>query len=55
MEGWKFQPREELELDCFVDADYAGSYQHEDDQDPMSVILRTGFGITLGTYPVTWV
>jgi len=45
---------EEMRLDCYVDADYAGLWRHEDDQDPVCVKSRTGYVITLGNTPVTW-
>jgi hypothetical protein len=43
-----------MELDLYVDADFAGLYRHEPDQDPTSVKSRTGYVITLGSCPVTW-
>ena len=36
-----------LTLDCYVDADFAGLYGVEDDQDPVCVKLRTGYCLTL--------
>jgi hypothetical protein len=53
--GLILKPTPKLELDCYVDADFAGLYGYEDDQDPVSVKSRTGYVITLGTCPVTWV
>ena len=44
-----------LTLDCHVDADFAGLWGHESDQDPVCVKSRTGFVITLEGCPVTWV
>ena len=41
-------------LDCYVDADYAGLFAHEDDQDPVSVKSRTGFVLTLFGCPILW-
>jgi len=41
-------------LDCYVDADFAGMYGHEDEQDPVSVKSRTGFVLTLFGCPVLW-
>ena len=43
-----------MRLDCYVDADYAGLWHHEDDQDPVCVKSRTGYVITFGQTPVTW-
>ncbi len=41
-------------LDCYVDADFAGLWGHEDDQDPVSVRSRTGFTLTLFGCPILW-
>jgi hypothetical protein len=41
-------------LDCYVDADFAGLWDHEDDQDPVSVRSRTGFTLTLFGCPILW-
>jgi hypothetical protein len=41
-------------LDCAVDADFAGLYGYEDEQDPISVKSRTGFIITLHGFPIIW-
>ncbi len=43
------------QLDCCVDADFAGLWGHEDDQDPVCVRSRTGFVMTLADCPVHWV
>jgi hypothetical protein len=53
--GMMIQPTEDLALDCYVDADYAGLWGVEDDQDPTCVKSRTGFVITLGGAPVLWI
>jgi hypothetical protein len=53
--GMLIRPTEELALDCYVDADFAGLYKVEDSQDPICVKSRTGFVITLGGAPVVWV
>jgi hypothetical protein len=52
--GLTFQPTSSLELDLYVDADFAGWWNHEDDQDPVCVKSRTGYLITLGGCPITW-
>ena len=52
--GLLFDCTKELNLDCYVDADFAGLWRHEDDQDPVCVKSRTGFVITLGGFPVVW-
>lgn len=43
-----------LELQMFVDADFAGLYGREDDHDPNSVRSRTGYIIKLGPWPLIW-
>ncbi len=43
------------QLDCCVDADFAGLWGCEDDQDPVCVRSRTGFVMTLADCPVHWV
>ncbi len=53
--GLEFRPTKHLELDCYCDADFAGLWRHEDEQDPACVKSRTGYLITLGNCPVTWV
>jgi Reverse transcriptase (RNA-dependent DNA polymerase) len=54
-QGLEFKPTAAMELDMYVDADFAGLWNHEDDQDPVCVKSRTGYVITLGSCPVTWV
>jgi hypothetical protein len=39
-------------LNCYVDADFAGLWGHEDEQDPVSVKSRTGFTLTLFGCPI---
>jgi hypothetical protein len=53
-QGLVFTPDLTTGLDCFVDADFAGLYGHEDEQDPVSVKSRTGFVLTLYGCPVIW-
>jgi hypothetical protein len=52
--GIRFQPDLQQGLDCWVDADFAGLYGYEDEQDPVSVKSRTGFVLTLFGCPVLW-
>ena len=52
--GIIFTPNLKEGLDCYVDADYAGLFGHEDEQDPVSVKSRTGFVLTLFGCPVLW-
>ncbi|MGH7954943.1 MAG: Ty1/Copia family ribonuclease HI, partial [Gloeomargaritales cyanobacterium] len=42
-------------LDCYVDADFAGLWKHEDPQDPVSVRSRTGYTLVFGGCPLLWV
>jgi hypothetical protein len=54
-QGLILAPTKDLALDCYCGADFAGLHGYEPDQDPVSVKSRTGYLITLGTCPVTWV
>ena len=38
-----------------MDADFAGLWGYEDDQDPVCVKSRTGYVLTLGNCPILWV
>jgi hypothetical protein len=53
--GLEFKPSKAMELDLYVDADFAGLWNYEDNQDPVCVKSRTGYTITLGGCPVIWV
>jgi hypothetical protein len=53
--GMVIRPSSELKLDCYADADFAGLYGYEDEQEPNSVKSRTGYIITLAKTPVLWV
>ena len=41
-----------MTFDCYVDADFAGGFGHEDSEDPISVKSRSGWVFTLGGNPV---
>ena len=43
-----------LDIECFVDADFAGLFNHEDSADPHCVRSRTGFVIRMGGSPIIW-
>ena len=45
---------EKLGLTCFVDADFAGLWSREDEQDPHCVRSRGGWVITIASCPVIW-
>ena len=49
-----FKPTKTLSLDCYVDADFAGLWGYEDDQDPVCVRSRTGYVMTMGNCPIHW-
>ena len=50
-----FKPDPKMQLDCYVDADFAGLWNVENEQDPVCVKSRTGFILTLGGCPLLWV
>jgi Reverse transcriptase (RNA-dependent DNA polymerase) len=52
--GLLLQPNNELTIDCYVDADFAGLWPHEDRTDPVCVKSRTGFVICISNCPVIW-
>jgi hypothetical protein len=52
--GLIFQPTKTMTLDCYSDADFAGLWNYEDDQDPVCVKSRTGYILTLAGCPLTW-
>jgi hypothetical protein len=52
--GMIISPKANLCLDLWVDADFAGLWNHNDAEDPLSVKSRTGYVITLGEIPVVW-
>jgi len=43
-----------LKIDCYVDADFAGLWNSEDEQDPHCVKSRTGYVINIGGSPIVW-
>ena len=43
-----------LDIECFVDADFAGMFSHEDKNDPHCVRSRTGYVIMMGGSPIVW-
>ena len=52
--GMIIKPTQDLTLDCWADADFAGCWKRSDPDDPKSVKSRTGFVVTLGGIPVSW-
>ena len=47
-------PSEDLSIDCYPDADFAGFWSHKHPQDPHRVQSHTCYVITLAGYPVLW-
>ena len=41
-------------IKCYVDADFAGLWNVEHNDDPVSSKIRTGFVIFVENYPVVW-
>ncbi len=54
-QGLTYTKGKGYQLDCFVDADFAGLWNFEDDQDPVCVRSRTGYVMTLNGCPVHFV
>jgi len=52
--GILFEPNLDEGLDTYVDADFAGLYGYEEEQDPVSVKSRTGYVLTLFGCPIIW-
>ena len=53
--GLILKPSSHLRVDCHVDADFAGLFAVEDNQDPISVKSRTGYVIMYRDTPLLWV
>jgi Reverse transcriptase (RNA-dependent DNA polymerase) len=53
--GLVLKPDDALEIELFVDADFAGLHGYEDPEDPTSVKSRTGYVICIAKCPVVWV
>ena len=51
-QGLQFKVSSKFNLDLYVDADFAGLWTYEDEQDPVCVKSRTGYVITLGDCPI---
>ncbi|KAI2508990.1 hypothetical protein MHU86_5366 [Fragilaria crotonensis] len=52
--GMIVKPTGTLNLDCYVDADFAGLHGRDPDRSPTSAKSRTGYIITLGGCPILW-
>ena len=53
--GLIITPNKDHRVDCYVDADFAGLFGSEYDQDPVSVKSRTGYVIMCCGVPILWV
>jgi hypothetical protein len=53
--GLYFKPNSTDQVDCYVDADFAGLFSVGDGQAPVSVKSRTGYVIMYSGVPVLWV
>ncbi len=53
-EGLHYTINPSLQFDLYCDADFAGLWKYEDDQDPVCVKSRTGYVMTLGGCPIHW-
>jgi hypothetical protein len=52
--GTIVKPTNTLQLDCYIDADFAGLYKCDPDASPTSAKSRLGFIISLGGVPLVW-
>ena len=52
--GLILNPSKNLDIDCFVDADFAGLWGSEPAHEPISVKSRSGWVIMVGECPVLW-
>jgi len=53
--GLILNPSDELKIDCYPDADFAGLWNRDEKQDPHCVRSRTGYVICLSDCPVLWI
>jgi hypothetical protein len=52
--GLILKPTVQLDLDCYVDSDFAGLWSYEQKHDPSCVKSRSGFVIYIANCPVIW-
>lgn len=52
--GIVMKPDPNKGLECYCDADWAGSWQHRSAHDPISAYSRTGFVIMYAGCPIVW-
>ncbi len=53
--GLILTPSDDLKIDCYPDADFAGLWNREHKNDPHCVRSRTGYVICLSDCPVLWI
>jgi len=54
-EGLVLTPSNDFNIDCYVDADFAGLYHIDDVLDPSCVKSRTGYALCICDCPIVWV
>jgi hypothetical protein len=52
--GMIIKPMTTIGIDTYPDADFAGLYGYEDNDDPVCVCSRTGYVITVAGCPIYW-
>jgi hypothetical protein len=52
--GLILHPSDDLKIDCYPDADFAGLWNHDDKNDPHCVQSWTGYVICVSNFPVLW-
>ena len=52
--GMIVKPTSDLQVDCYVDADFAGLYRQDPDTNDSSAKSRLGYIISLGGVPLVW-
>jgi hypothetical protein len=53
-QGMLIEPDDNLQLNLYADADFAGLWNSESVDDPICVKSRTGYLLTLGNTPIQW-
>jgi hypothetical protein len=53
--GLILNPINDLKIDCYPDANFAGLWNRDDEHDPQCICSRTGYVIFLLNYPVLWI
>ena len=53
--GLILKPNDSQQLNCYVDADFAGAYCHQTAHLASSVLSRTGYVLTFSGCPISWV